>query len=71
MIYETVKGLKATRSNLGRLGLVLAGGRRLWNEADVDGAEVLASHPELELPERFAPKSTVRRIFTEAKIRRS
>jgi hypothetical protein len=39
--------------NLCRFRFVLASGRRLWDQTDVDGAEVLATHPKLELPEKF------------------
>ena len=45
-------------SNLSWLCFVFAGGRRLRNEADVNGAEVLSAHPELELPETYKLVST-------------
>ena len=45
-------------SNLSWLCFVFAGGGRLRNEADVDGAEVLSAHPKLELPETYKLIST-------------
>ena len=53
MINEERAEPELADARLRGLGLVLAGGVGLRHEADVDRAEVVAAHAELELPERL------------------